>query len=105
MALGAIAMLLSVVGDDKSGRRVEQMFDNMERSASSRPDSAIISADRLPAVGLKQQLLCFGFEVEPSRQLLSTRLSELGLQIGSQQVVLVMPGIGRGGLAHVAGII
>jgi hypothetical protein len=46
-----------------------------------------------PVVGLKQQLLWIGFEVEPIREVLSAKLSEFGVLLG--EGVLCLDGWSR----------
>ena len=103
-ALGAKTHLLSVVGADGTGRKLEQLV----RKAGIRPrfqrDRSIPTTVKLRIVGRQQQLLRVDLETPPSPRALDAKLAGFGALLRQCDLV-ILSDYGKGGLAHIAAMI
>ncbi|MDD2686481.1 MAG: D-glycero-beta-D-manno-heptose-7-phosphate kinase [Gallionella sp.] len=104
-ALGAQVTLLSVVGTDEAGARLEQLLlDQGGIETLLQRDESISTIVKLRAVARQQQLLRIDFETPPSHEVLRTKLAEFHAKLPRADVV-VLSDYGKGGLTHIAEMI
>jgi rfaE bifunctional protein kinase chain/domain len=104
-ALGAQVTLLSVVGTDEAGARLEQLLlDQGGIETLLQRDESISTIVKLRAVARQQQLLRIDFETPPSHEVLRTKLAEFHAKLSRADVV-VLSDYGKGGLTHIAEMI
>jgi len=100
-ALGAQCTLLSVVGSDEPGSRLEQLMREQHNvNALLYRDDTIATTIKLRAVARQQQLLRIDFETQPSHEVLRAKLEDYRAKL-SQADVVVLSDYGKGGLAHI----
>jgi rfaE bifunctional protein kinase chain/domain len=75
-AIGADTSLLSVVGEDEAGRRIEQLLMADGIDAQLHRDSALATTIKLRVIGRQQQLLRIDFETEPGQEVLMSKLAD-----------------------------
>ena len=102
--LGAKTQLLSVVGRDEAGRRLEKLIRNEGVSASLHRDRSIRTTQKLRVVHRKHQLLRIDMETPPSGEVLASKLADFRKALPGCDVVLLSD-YGKGGLAHIATMI
>ncbi len=101
-ALGAKAVLLSVVGDDEAGACLENLLSEHDNiTALLHRDSTISTIIKLRAIARHQQLLRIDFEKPPSHEVLVAALTDFHAQLPLADVV-ILSDYGKGGLAHIA---
>lgn len=103
-ALGAQVSLLSVVGDDEAGRRLQALMEEEGVTASLHADAAIDTTVKLRVIGRQQQLLRIDFETSPSHEVLRAKLADFSQRLTNVDVV-ILSDYGKGGLAHIAEMI
>lgn len=104
-ALGAQATLLSVVGADEAGDRLQQLLIGQGGvEASLLRDDSITTIVKLRAVARQQQLLRIDFETPPSHEVLQAKLADFREKLPHCDV-LVLSDYGKGGLTHIAEMI
>ena len=104
-ALGAHVTLLSVVGRDEPGRRLEALLRKEKVTARLHRDRTIDTTVKLRVIGPGQhQMLRVDFETEPSHEILRAKLADYAkLVVGCDAVIL--SDYGKGGLAHITRMI
>ncbi len=100
-ALGAQAMLLSVVGADEAGTRLAALLAAEQVRTSFHQDPGIATTVKLRVIGRQQQLLRIDFETAPSHEILASKLADYDRLLDACDVV-VLSDYGKGGLAHIA---
>ena len=103
-SLGAKAILLSVVGDDEAGRRIEALLQEAGVSSNLHRDATIDTTVKLRVIGRQQRLLRVDFETTPSRAVLADRLADFGRLLDDCDLV-ILSDYGKGGLAHIGQMI
>jgi rfaE bifunctional protein kinase chain/domain len=103
-SLGAQVSLLSVVGTDAEGQRLEQLIREHGIQAELRHDPNLQTTVKVRVIGRQQQLLRADFENEPQTEVLSSQTERFADLLPSHQVVLCSD-YGKGGLAHIADMI
>ena len=103
-ALGARTQLLSVVGDDAEGRRLEQLLRKAGIRARLHRDPATPTTQKLRVISGQHQLLRIDFEKTPTREVLASKLADFKDALASCDVV-VLSDYGKGGLTHIARMI
>lgn len=103
-ALGAKVALLSVIGSDDAGRRLEQLLAEDGVSAYLQVDESLETTVKLRVIGRQQQLLRIDFETAPSHEVLLSKLSEYERALASCDVV-ILSDYGKGGLTHISRMI
>jgi rfaE bifunctional protein kinase chain/domain len=102
--LGAQTRLLSVVGRDEPGRRLEKLLKKRGVQASLHRDRHLATTQKLRVIGRRQQLLRIDFERPPSTEVLASKLEAFKRALAETDVV-VLSDYGKGGLAHVGDMI
>lgn len=100
-ALQASCRLLSVVGEDASGRELAQIVEDFGAEAIFHYDNTIETTEKLRMIAQNQQLLRADFESPPADEVLAQCLQDYGEQLPSSDVV-ILSDYGKGGLRHVA---
>jgi rfaE bifunctional protein kinase chain/domain len=104
-ALGARVTLLSVVGADEPGARLERLLAATGINAQLHRDRGITTTVKLRVIGGRnQQLLRVDFEKTPSHEVLASKLRDFGRLLAEVDVV-VLSDYGKGGLAHIVKMI
>jgi rfaE bifunctional protein kinase chain/domain len=103
-SLGAQVSLLSVVGTDAEGQRLEQLIRAQGIQAELRQDPNLQTTVKVRVIGRQQQLLRADFENEPQTEVLSSQTERFAALLPSHLVVLCSD-YGKGGLAHIADMI
>jgi rfaE bifunctional protein kinase chain/domain len=104
-ALGAQVTLLSVVGADEAGTRLQQLLlDQGGIETLLQRDESITTIVKLRAVARQQQLLRIDFETPPSHEVLRAKLAEFHAKLPNADIV-VLSYYGKGGLTHIAEMI
>jgi D-glycero-beta-D-manno-heptose-7-phosphate kinase len=102
--LGARTRLLSVVGRDEPGQKLEALLKQKGIEASLHRDAKLDTTQKLRVIGRRQQLLRIDFEKPPSREVLASKLKEFKQALADCDVV-ILSDYGKGGLAHIAEMI
>jgi rfaE bifunctional protein kinase chain/domain len=102
--LGAQIRLLSVVGRDEPGARLEKLLRKKGIKSSLHRDAKLDTTLKLRIIGRRQQLLRVDFERPPSREVLASKLEEFKQALRECDVV-ILSDYGKGGLAHIAEMI
>jgi rfaE bifunctional protein kinase chain/domain len=100
-ALGAQVTLLSVVGADEPGARLEALLKRERVHPRLHHDRGIKTTVKLRVVaGRKQQLLRVDFETPPNHEVLASKLRDFERLLGEADAV-VLSDYGKGGLSHI----
>jgi len=99
-ALGARTRLLSVVGDDEAGRRLEKLLKARRVTASLHRDRRVHTTQKLRVIARRQQLLRIDMEKAPSTEVLALKLADFRAALADCDVVLLSD-YGKGGLEHI----
>ena len=103
-ALGARVTLLSVVGGDEPGRRLQALLRQEKITARLQRDRTIDTTVKLRVIGRQQQLLRVDFETTPSHEILRSKLAEYAQLVAGCDAV-ILSDYGKGGLAHITRMI
>jgi len=103
-ALGARVSLLSVVGTDEAGRKLQALLRRERISTQLHRDRGITTTIKLRVIGRNQQLLRVDFETAPSHEVLASKLRDFRRMLRGCDV-LILSDYGKGGLAHIARMI
>ena len=99
-ALGAQTHLLSVVGNDESGRALARLLQKHGVKADLHRDRSIRTTEKLRVIGRQQQLLRLDFERAPSREVLASKLAQYRAALPDCDVV-ILSDYGKGGMTHI----
>jgi len=104
-ALGAQVTLLSVVGADEPGARLEALLKLEGVHTQLHHDRGIKTTVKLRVIaGRKQQLLRVDFETPPGHEVLASKLRDFERMLESADVV-ILSDYGKGGLTHIVKMI
>ncbi len=104
-ALGAQVTLLSVVGADESGARLEALLKRDRIHTKLHHDRSIKTTVKLRVIaGRNQQLLRIDFESRPTHEVLASKLRDFELTLGEVDAV-ILSDYGKGGLTHIVKMI
>ena len=103
-ALGAEAVLLSVVGRDEAGATLRRLLKRDRISALLQTDSDLHTTIKLRVIGRQQQLVRIDFETPPSHEALASKLRDFGRTLRGVDAV-ILSDYGKGGLAHIVSMI
>ena len=99
-SLGAQATLLSVVGTDEPGRRLQQLLAESSIRSALHEDAGLRTTLKLRVIARQQQLLRMDFETTPDHELLAVQGARYAAELPGHDAVLFSD-YGKGGLAHV----
>ena len=102
--LGAQTRLLSVVGRDEAGDKLEKLLRQQGVEASLHRDRHLDTTQKLRVIGRNQQLLRIDFEKPPSGEALAAKLEEFKRALADCDAV-VLSDYGKGGLEHIEDMI
>ena len=100
-ALGARTRLLSVVGRDEAGKRLEKLLKAKRVVASLHRDTRVHTTQKLRVIARRQQLLRIDMEKAPSTEVLASKLADFRAALEDCDVLLLSD-YGKGGLEHIA---
>ena len=103
-ALGARAVLLSVVGKDEAGQTLARLLAESAIDASLHEDAQLNTTVKLRVLGRQQQLLRIDFENAPTHEVLQSKLAEFRQRLVDCDLV-ILSDYGKGGLTHIAEMI
>lgn len=104
-ALGARVTLLSVVGADEPGARLEALLKREHVHLQLHHDRGVKTTVKLRVIaGRKQQLLRVDFETVPGHEVLASKLRDFQRMVGDVDVV-ILSDYGKGGLTHIVRMI
>jgi rfaE bifunctional protein kinase chain/domain len=103
-ALGAKTRLLSVVGRDDAGKRLEKLLKAKRVAVSLHHDARVHTTQKLRVIGRRQQLLRIDMEKAPSTEVLASKLADFRAALKDCDVVLLSD-YGKGGLEHIGTMI
>jgi rfaE bifunctional protein kinase chain/domain len=103
-ALGAQVTLLSVVGVDEPGARLENLLKRNRVRALLHHDRSIMTTVKLRVVARHQQLVRVDFETSPSHEVLASKLADFEKKLSACDVV-ILSDYGKGGLKHIVRMI
>lgn len=103
-SLGASSHLLSVVGPDEAGHRLQSLLDEEGIGARLQVDGGIDTTVKLRIIGRQQQLLRVDFETTPSHEILRAKLADFESRLDDCDAV-VLSDYGKGGLTHITEMI
>ena len=99
-ALQAQASLLTAIGDDEHGRRLEALIGKSGIESLFKRDSRLTTTVKLRVIGRSQQLLRVDFEEEPDHEVLKDMRPFYEKALSVSNVVLFSD-YGKGGLTHI----
>jgi rfaE bifunctional protein kinase chain/domain len=103
-ALGARVALLSVIGPDEAGDRLQALLREEGVDANLHRDESLATTVKVRVIGRQQQLLRIDFETAPSREVLMDKLADYGRLLDACDVV-ILSDYGKGGLTHIVEMI
>ena len=104
VSLGAQSQLLSVVGNDEEGKKLQDVVEGFGADASLQIDKTVKTIVKLRMVAQNQQLLRADFEQPPSDEILAQCMDNYKKALAEADVVLLSD-YGKGGLRHVGKMI
>src|SRR5713101_8207208 len=103
-ALGAQVTLLSVVGVDDPGARLENLLKCPRVRALLHHDRSVMTTVKLRVVARHQQLVRVDFETSPSHEVLASKLADFEKKLPACDVV-ILSDYGKGGLKQIGRMI
>ncbi len=103
-AVGVRTALLTVLGDDDAGHRVNRLLSEAGIEPQVHLDPGLPTTVKLRVIGRRQQMLRVDFENVPEAETLAALLDNYASQLPSYDLV-ILSDYGKGGLAHIAGMI
>jgi len=102
--LGAHPSLLTTIGDDEHGRRLESLLSRSSIESLFTRDPRLTTTVKLRVIGRSQQLLRVDFEEEPDHEVL-TAMQEHYERALARSTVVLFSDYGKGGLTHIVRMI
>jgi len=102
--LGARPSLLTAIGDDEHGHRLEGLLEKREIETLFKRDPRLTTTVKLRVIGRSQQLLRVDFEEEPDHEVLDEMRPLYNDALTVSKVVLFSD-YGKGGLTHIPAMI
>ncbi|HEX2540583.1 MAG TPA: D-glycero-beta-D-manno-heptose-7-phosphate kinase, partial [Caldimonas sp.] len=99
-SLGVHASLLTAIGDDEHGHRLEALLDKSGIETLFTLDRRLTTTVKLRVIGRSQQLLRVDFEEEPDHEVLQAMSVAYGPALSLADAVLFSD-YGKGGLTHI----
>ncbi|MDR2016182.1 MAG: D-glycero-beta-D-manno-heptose-7-phosphate kinase [Burkholderiales bacterium] len=104
VSLGCRVALLSVIGNDEAGQKLEALIQDEKVISLFQRDAQLPTTVKLRVIGRQQQLLRIDFETQPSHETLAGKLAEFKEQVKNTDIVLLSD-YGKGGLRHITQMI
>jgi rfaE bifunctional protein kinase chain/domain len=104
VALGAEAVLLSVVGADEAGASLRRLLKKDGVSAQLQTDDQVQTTIKLRVIGRQQQLVRIDFETTPGHEALASKMRDFRRLISGVDAV-ILSDYGKGGLEHITSMI
>ena len=102
--LGAHPRLLTAIGDDEHGHRLESLLEKSGIETLSKRDARLTTTVKLRVIGRSQQLLRVDFEEEPDHEVL-VEMRPLYNDALTVSKVVLFSDYGKGGLTHIPAMI
>ena len=99
-ALGAHASLLTAIGDDEHGHRLEALLASSGVESIFKRDPRLTTTVKLRVIGRSQQLLRVDFDDEPDHEVLDDMFALYEGSLAVSRAVLFSD-YGKGGLTHI----
>lgn len=99
-SMGAHASLLTAIGDDEHGRRLEALIGSSGIESIFKRDPRMTTIVKLRVIGRSQQLLRVDFEEEPDHEVLEDMRAIYEGALAASDVALFSD-YGKGGLTHI----
>jgi rfaE bifunctional protein kinase chain/domain len=99
-SIGAHPSLLTTIGDDEHGRRLESLLEEEGIETLFSRDPRLTTIVKLRVIGRSQQLLRIDFEEEPDHEVLVAMQEPYARALKTADVVLFSD-YGKGGLTHI----
>ena len=99
-SLGAKASLLTAIGDDEHGHRLEGLLEKKGIETLFKRDPRLTTTVKLRVIGRSQQLLRVDFDQEPDHEVLEDMLPSYDKALSVSNAVLFSD-YGKGGLTHI----
>ena len=103
-ALGAQPRLLTAIGDDEHGHRLERLLEERGIETLFKRDPRLTTIVKLRVIGRSQQLLRVDFEEEPDHEVLVEMRAPYQDALAASDAVLFSD-YGKGGLTHIPAMI
>ncbi|MGC8519568.1 MAG: D-glycero-beta-D-manno-heptose-7-phosphate kinase [Steroidobacteraceae bacterium] len=103
-ALGPLATLITVVGDDEPARTLERLLAERSIESLLGRDPQLYTSVKLRVIGRAQQLVRVDFENQPDHEVLSGMLENFERTVPACGAV-IFSDYGKGGLAHISDMI
>ncbi len=103
-ALGAHASLLTAIGDDEHGHRLEELLEKSKIESLFKRDARLTTTVKLRVIGRSQQLLRIDFDEEPDHEVLESMREPYQAALEHCAAVLFSD-YGKGGLTHIPAMI
>jgi rfaE bifunctional protein kinase chain/domain len=103
-SMGAQISILSVVGDDEPGRRIEELLKAQGVKSFLQRDASLPTTVKLRVVARQQQLIRLDFEQTPTHEALLNKLEQFQSLLKDVDAV-IFSDYGKGGLTHVTQMI
>jgi rfaE bifunctional protein kinase chain/domain len=104
VALGAQALLLTVVGEDEAGRSLARLLAGSGIRSHLHTDPALATTVKVRVIGRRQQIVRVDFETAPEEEVLAAHLDQYARLLPECDVVLLSD-YGKGGLTHIVRMI
>ena len=104
VSVGALASLLSVVGDDEASHLLQDLIAKSGITPYFGRDAQLKTTVKLRIIGRQQQLLRVDFENTPQNEVLSSQTQQF-MQLLPDHPVVLFSDYGKGGLAHITDMI
>jgi rfaE bifunctional protein kinase chain/domain len=102
--LGAHPSLLTAIGDDEHGKRLEKLLEKRDIETLFKRDPRLTTTVKLRVIGRSQQLLRVDFEEEPDHEVLDEMRPLYERALAVSRAVLFSD-YGKGGLTHILDMI
>ena len=103
-SIGANVTLITVVGSDEPAAKLQQLLQDKGVEAILGKDPNLYTCVKLRVIGRAQQLVRVDFENQPDHEILADMLTDYARVLPQHDVVLFSD-YGKGGLAHIPGMI
>jgi len=103
-ALGAKVALVSVIGGDEGGARLQSLLGDAGIDSGLHVDATLATTVKLRVIGRQQQLIRIDFESQPTPSVLRAKMQDFELRLAACDAV-ILSDYGKGGLTHIGEMI